>query len=167
MTLRRACALPGARRFFLYVQLGLTLALLATAPPALAEPAAELRLKRAAFDPLAERPALPDRLRLAGAQAREALVQAAADRWRVRSTQCEAKSGRIIHTPTGRSLAFGDIAEDASKLALNPHPKLKSPSERRLIGRNLKRLDTPAKVDGSPSSASTCACPTCCLAPSG
>lgn len=90
-----------------------------------------------------------DRLRLAGAQAREALVQAAADRWRVRSTQCEAKSGRIIHTPTGRSLSFGDIAEDASKLALNPHPKLKSPSERRLIGRNLKRLDTPAKVDGS------------------
>ncbi|MBN9083649.1 MAG: acylaldehyde oxidase [Rhizobiales bacterium 62-17] len=90
-----------------------------------------------------------DRLRLAGAQAREALIQAAANRWRVRFTQCEAKNGRVIHTSTGRSLSFGDIAEEASKLALNPHPKLKSPSERSLIGKNLKRLDTPAKVDGS------------------
>lgn len=90
-----------------------------------------------------------DRMRLAGAQAREALIQAAANRWRVRFTQCEAKLGRIIHTPTGRSLSFGEVAEDASKLSLNPHPKLKPPSERTLVGKNLKRLDTPAKVDGS------------------
>jgi isoquinoline 1-oxidoreductase subunit beta len=89
------------------------------------------------------------RLRIAGAQAREALVQVAASRFGVRPTQCETKQGRVIHTPTGRSASYGDLAQDASKIALNPNPRLKAPSERSLIGKNLKRLDTPAKVDGS------------------
>ena len=89
------------------------------------------------------------RLRVAGAQAREALVQAAASRFKVRATQCEAKQGRVVHAPTGRSFSFGELAEDASKLPLNPAPRLKAPSERSLMGKNLKRLDTPAKVDGS------------------
>lgn len=89
------------------------------------------------------------RLRVAGAQAREVLVQAAAERFKVRVTQCEAKQGRVIHLPTGRSIAYGALAEDAAKLPLNPNPQLKAPSERRLIGQNLKRLDTPSKVDGS------------------
>jgi isoquinoline 1-oxidoreductase subunit beta len=89
------------------------------------------------------------RLRVAGAQAREALVQAAASRLKVRATQCEAKQGRVIHTPTSRTISFGELAEDASKLPLNPTPRLKASSERSLMGKNLKRLDTPAKVDGS------------------
>ena len=89
------------------------------------------------------------RLRIAGAQAREALVQAAAARFKVRATQCEARAGRVIHLPTGRSIAYGALAADAAKLPLNPNPQLKAQSERRLIGQNLKRLDTPAKVDGS------------------
>src|SRR5262249_38427236 len=89
------------------------------------------------------------RLRIAGAQAREALVQAAAARFKVRATQCEARAGRVIHLPTGRSIAYGALAADAAKLPLNPNPQLKAQSERRLSGQNLKRLDTPAKVDGS------------------
>jgi isoquinoline 1-oxidoreductase subunit beta len=89
------------------------------------------------------------RVRIAGAQAREALIQAAATRLRVRTTQCEAKNGRVTHLQTGRSIGYGDLARDAAKLPLNPTPQLKPASERRLIGQNLKRLDTPAKVDGS------------------
>jgi isoquinoline 1-oxidoreductase subunit beta len=89
------------------------------------------------------------RVRIAGAQAREALIQAAAARLRVRTTQCEAKNGRVTHLQTGRSIGYGDLARDAAKLPLNPNPLLKPASERRLIGQNLKRLDTPAKVDGS------------------
>jgi isoquinoline 1-oxidoreductase beta subunit len=89
------------------------------------------------------------RVRIAGAQAREALIQAAAARLRVRTTQCEAKNGRVTHLQTGRSLGYGDLARDAAKLPLNPTPQLKPASERRLIGQSLKRLDTPAKVDGS------------------
>ncbi|AMN39279.1 xanthine dehydrogenase family protein molybdopterin-binding subunit [Rhodoplanes sp. Z2-YC6860] len=90
-----------------------------------------------------------DRLRIAGAQAREALVQAAAARFKARVTQCEAKQGRVTHLPTGRSLAYGELAADAAKLPLNPKPQLKAPSQRQLIGQNLRRLDTPSKVDGS------------------
>jgi isoquinoline 1-oxidoreductase subunit beta len=89
------------------------------------------------------------RLRIAGAQAREALIQAAAKRLGVRATQCEAKKGYVTHLQTGHSIAYGDLAADAAKLPLNPAPQLKPASERRLIGQNLKRLDTPAKVDGS------------------
>jgi isoquinoline 1-oxidoreductase beta subunit len=89
------------------------------------------------------------RVRIAGAQAREALIQAAAARLRVRVTQCEAKQGRVTHLQTGRSIGYGELAADAAKLPLNPTPQLKPASQRRLIGQNLKRLDTPAKVDGS------------------
>jgi isoquinoline 1-oxidoreductase subunit beta len=89
------------------------------------------------------------RVRIAGAQAREALIQAAAARLRVRTTQCEAKNGRVTHLQTGRSIGYGDLAADAAKFPLNPTPQFKPASERRLIGQNLKRLDTPAKVDGS------------------
>jgi isoquinoline 1-oxidoreductase beta subunit len=89
------------------------------------------------------------RLRTAGAQAREALIQAAAARFKTRFTLCETKQGRVYHAPTGRSFSYGELAEDAAKLPLNPEPRLKSTSERTLIGKNLRRLDTPAKVDGS------------------
>jgi isoquinoline 1-oxidoreductase subunit beta len=89
------------------------------------------------------------RLRIAGAQAREALIQAGAKRLGVRTTQCEAKKGRVTHLQTGRSIAYGDLAAEAAKLPLNPTPQLKLASERRLVGQNLRRLDTPAKVDGS------------------
>lgn len=90
-----------------------------------------------------------NRLRMAGAQAREALVLVAAKRLGVRFTQCQTKEGRVIHTASGRSLSYGELVADAAKLPLNPNPRLKVPSERRLTGKNLKRVDTPAKVDGS------------------
>ncbi len=89
------------------------------------------------------------RLRIAGAQAREALIQAAAERFKTRFTLCETKLGRVYHAPTGRSFSYGELAQAASKLPLNPDPRLKAPSERTLMGKNLRRLDTPAKVDGS------------------
>lgn len=90
-----------------------------------------------------------DRLRVAGAQAREALVQAAAKRFGVRFTQCHTKEGRVIHAASGRSLSYGELVADAAKLPLNPIPRLKAPSEQRLTGKNLKRVDTPSKVDGT------------------
>ncbi|MCK9913424.1 molybdopterin-dependent oxidoreductase [Microbacteriaceae bacterium K1510] len=90
-----------------------------------------------------------NRLRIAGAQAREALVLVAAKRFGVRFTQCHTKEGRVIHTGSGRSLSYGELVEEAATLPLNPNPRLKAPSERRLTGKNLKRVDTPAKVDGS------------------
>jgi isoquinoline 1-oxidoreductase beta subunit len=89
------------------------------------------------------------RLRIAGAQAREALTQAGATRLGVRPTQCHTSNGRVIHSASGRSLGYGELAADAAKLRLNPSPALKTASQRTLIGKELARLDTPMKVDGS------------------
>lgn len=89
------------------------------------------------------------RLRVAGAQARAAFITVAARRMGVRATQCAARQGRVYHIPTNRSLGYGELVADAAALPLDPAPKLKSPSEHALIGRPLRKLDSPAKIDGS------------------
>ncbi|SDP68402.1 isoquinoline 1-oxidoreductase, beta subunit [Ralstonia sp. 25mfcol4.1] len=89
------------------------------------------------------------RLRIAGAQAREVLMIAAARRLQVRPGQCHTDKGRVYHGATGRSLSYGELAEEASKLPLNPTPRLKNEAAHKLIGKDLLRIDTPAKVDGS------------------
>ena len=89
------------------------------------------------------------RLRIAGAQAREVLVMTAAKRLQVRPGQCYTEKGRVYHGATGRSFSYGELAEEAAKLPLNPAPRLKNDAAHQLIGKDLQRLDTPAKVDGS------------------
>ncbi|MDR3098182.1 MAG: molybdopterin-dependent oxidoreductase [Paraburkholderia sp.] len=89
------------------------------------------------------------RLRIAGAQAREAFLKAGARRLGVRPTQCATKSGRVIHLQTGRSLGYGELLADAAQLPLDPQPRLKAQSARTLIGQPLHKLDVPAKVNGS------------------
>ncbi|VVD70999.1 acylaldehyde oxidase [Pandoraea capi] len=90
-----------------------------------------------------------ERLRIAGAQAREALVTVAARRFGVRTTNCVTKDGRVLHPQSGRSFGYGELVTEAAKLPLNPHPRLKNDSAHTLIGKSVARLDTPSKVDGS------------------
>ncbi|MCO5399332.1 xanthine dehydrogenase family protein molybdopterin-binding subunit [Ralstonia soli] len=89
------------------------------------------------------------RLRVAGAQAREAFLHAGARRLGVRATQCITQQGRVVHVQTGRALSYGELVADAAKLPLNPHPRLKTSSGQHLIGQSLHKLDVPAKVDGT------------------
>ncbi len=89
------------------------------------------------------------RLREAGARARTMLVQAAAKRWGVDPASCQAEAGVVHHAASGRSAAYGALAEDAGRLPVPAHVTLKQPSEWTLIGRRQPRLDTPAKVAGS------------------
>src|SRR5213079_3281076 len=49
-------------------------------------------------------------LRKAGARAREMLVTAAAQAWKVDRTTCRAERGAVIHVPTGRRLTYGALA---------------------------------------------------------
>src|SRR5688500_1550082 len=88
-----------------------------------------------------------DKLRIAGAQARTMLVQAAADQWKVSPSACSAKNG-VITGPDNKKVTYGKVAEAASKLTPPKEVKLKEPSEFRYIGKPLKRLDTPGKVTG-------------------
>jgi isoquinoline 1-oxidoreductase subunit beta len=90
-------------------------------------------------------------LRQAGATARTMLVSAAAKRWNVDPASCRAEKGEVIHVASGRRLKYGALVADAAKLPL-PAPEsvtLKRVGEFKLIGTPAKRLDTPAKVNGS------------------
>jgi len=87
-------------------------------------------------------------LRTAGAQAREMLAQAAAQRWNIDRSQCRVSDGVITNTATNAKLSFGQVAEAASKITPPTGIKLKTPDQFRFIGKPMKRLDTPDKVTG-------------------
>src|SRR5262244_4219472 len=90
-----------------------------------------------------------DFLRTMGASAREMLIAAAADRWKVDPASCYSESGKVFHRPTKRSLKFGQLVQAASKKQPPAHPRLKEQSEWRLLGKSLPRVENPAKVNGT------------------
>ncbi|HEX6000731.1 MAG TPA: molybdopterin cofactor-binding domain-containing protein [Hyphomicrobiaceae bacterium] len=89
-----------------------------------------------------------DYVRKGGAAARMMLVQAAANQWKVPVAECTAANSVITHTPTGRKLRFGEVAEAASKLKPPADVPLKDPKSWKIAGKPLKRLDTVDKVTG-------------------
>jgi isoquinoline 1-oxidoreductase subunit beta len=88
-------------------------------------------------------------LRQAGATAKTMLVAAAAKRWNVDPASCRAQSGEVLHAPTGRSIKYGELAADAARMSVPESVVLKRPEDFKLIGTPVKRLDTPAKVNGT------------------
>jgi isoquinoline 1-oxidoreductase beta subunit len=92
--------------------------------------------------------ALYERLRAAGAAARDVLIRAAAQTWNVDVAQCRTENGFVINA-RGEKLSYGQLAAAAAKLPLNPTPPLKERSRFQLIGKPVPRLDTPAKCNGS------------------
>jgi isoquinoline 1-oxidoreductase beta subunit len=88
-------------------------------------------------------------LREAGAAARIMLVAAAAKRWDVDPTSCRAQDGQVTHVPTGQRLTYGELAADAAKMPVPANVVLKSPADFKLVGTPAKRLDAPAKVNGT------------------
>ena len=90
-------------------------------------------------------------VRQGGAAARMMLTQAAANAWSVPVAECRAERSIITHTPSGRTVRFGQVAEAAGRLPIpaNADIRLKAPSEWKLIGQPVARLDTAAKVNGS------------------
>src|SRR2546421_4230640 len=88
-------------------------------------------------------------LRKAGAAAREMLVAAACQTWGVDRVDCRTERGAVIHTGSNRRLTYGQLAAKAATLAVPENPTLKEPKDWKILGTRVKRLDTPAKVDGS------------------
>lgn len=88
-------------------------------------------------------------LQQAGASARERLIAAAAKRWSVAASDCEARAGRVVHKQSGRILDYGALVADAAKIVLEKEPAIKTPDKFKLIGKPVPRLDTPAKINGS------------------
>ena len=88
-------------------------------------------------------------LRVAGASAREMLVTAAAQRWGVEPSSCRAERGVVVHGATGRRATYGELVEAAAAVPVPPTPRLKSPSEYRIVGTRVRRVDVPSKVTGA------------------
>nr|MEA2797294.1 isoquinoline 1-oxidoreductase subunit beta [Phenylobacterium sp.] len=88
-------------------------------------------------------------LRKAGAGTRAVLVQAAASGWRVAPEELRTESGEVIHDTTGRRIGYGALTGRAAGLKPPADPPIKDPKDFRLIGKPLKRLDTPEKVNGA------------------
>jgi isoquinoline 1-oxidoreductase beta subunit len=89
-----------------------------------------------------------ERLRKAGAAARAMLVAAAAETWNVDRASCFTENSQVIHNASGRRLSYGQLAEKAARLTPPPAVSLKDPKDFRLIGKPVKRLDTPEKING-------------------
>ncbi|HVV04737.1 MAG TPA: molybdopterin cofactor-binding domain-containing protein [Puia sp.] len=88
-------------------------------------------------------------LLLAGASARQMLITAAADRWKVPVSECYARSGEVIHHPSGKKLGYGALVEEAAKLPPPQNVVLKERKDYTVIGRPMPRLDTPLKTNGT------------------
>jgi isoquinoline 1-oxidoreductase beta subunit len=89
-----------------------------------------------------------EKLRLGGAQVREMLISAAVEKWGVDRGSLKAEHGRVLG-PKGRQATYGQLAEAAAKLPVPENVALKDPKDFKIVGKRTKRLDTPAKVNGT------------------
>ena len=87
-------------------------------------------------------------MRIAGASARAMLVEAAAAKWGVDPSSCRTENGEVLHDAISRKASYGELTQAAAALTPPQNPPLKSPASFKLIGKSLKRLDTPDKVNG-------------------
>jgi isoquinoline 1-oxidoreductase beta subunit len=88
-------------------------------------------------------------VRKGGATARVMLIQAAANDWKVPVSECTAANSVITHTPSGKTTTYGKVAEAAARLEPPTDVKLKDPKDWKLVGKGVKRLDTPDKTTGA------------------
>jgi isoquinoline 1-oxidoreductase subunit beta len=86
-------------------------------------------------------------MRMAGATARAMLLSAAAARLNVPAAECTVQGGVITHK-SGKSVKFGELAQDAAKRPV-PDVELKTPRQFTLLGQPRQRLDSPSKTDGT------------------
>ena len=89
-----------------------------------------------------------EKLRVAGAQVREMLKAAAALEWNTDVGSIKADKG-ILTGPGGKKSTYGQMAAAASRMPMPEKPALKDPKDFRIVGKRTKRLDTPAKTNGT------------------
>ena len=90
-----------------------------------------------------------DRFRKLGAAARTMLVSAAAQQWGVAADTCRVEKGIVLDANSSRKATYGSLATAAAALPVPADVPLKPKSKFTLIGTPAKRVDTPAKTNGS------------------
>jgi isoquinoline 1-oxidoreductase beta subunit len=83
-----------------------------------------------------------------GAKTRAMLVAAAAEQWKVMPNQCRTEAS-VVHGPSGQAARYAALAEVAAKQPVPAAVQLKDPSQFRLVGKEVRRLDSRPKCDGS------------------
>ncbi|WP_047244379.1 xanthine dehydrogenase family protein molybdopterin-binding subunit [Chromobacterium subtsugae] len=89
-----------------------------------------------------------DQYRKIGAAARDMLIAAAAQRWRVPAAQCRAENSRVFNNANGASLGYGELTEAAGKLPVPDTVALKPRHRWKLLGTRVHRVDGGEKLDG-------------------
>jgi isoquinoline 1-oxidoreductase beta subunit len=90
------------------------------------------------------------KLRTAGATARQMLIEAAAQAWKVPADQVTTEAGMLHHKQSGRSAGYGALATAAAEIPVPANVKLRSRNSFKIIGTPQKNVDMPAIVSGKP-----------------
>ncbi|HTE10282.1 MAG TPA: molybdopterin cofactor-binding domain-containing protein, partial [Chitinophagaceae bacterium] len=88
-----------------------------------------------------------DRYRQAGATARVLLIQAAAQKFGVNPADCHTENGMVISG--NQKASYGELATAAAALPAPGKVELRKPEQWKYIGKGVKRLDAPDKVNGA------------------
>ena len=80
-------------------------------------------------------------MRKAGAAARQMLIAAAAEIWRVPAGEIKLENGLLRHAPSGRQAPIGTFATAAATQPVPENPPLKDPATFRIIGRDASDPD--------------------------
>jgi len=89
-----------------------------------------------------------EKLRVGGAQVREMLISAASIKWNVDPSQLKAVNGMVLG-PKGKKATYGSLAEEAARLPVPQKVSIKDPKDFTIVGKRTRRLDTPAKINGT------------------
>jgi isoquinoline 1-oxidoreductase beta subunit len=88
-------------------------------------------------------------MRVAGAAARQLLIEAAAQAWQVPENELRTENSTLFHDKTNKSAQYAAFAEAAASQQGETQPTLKTPDQFKIMGKHVERFDIPAKVDGT------------------
>ena len=87
-------------------------------------------------------------LRIAAANARQALLQRAAQQWAVPAAELTVVDGVIAHEASRRTAPYGSLIGQGFEIKVDPKIALKKHTDYKLVGQSVPRVDIPAKVSG-------------------
>jgi isoquinoline 1-oxidoreductase subunit beta len=91
-----------------------------------------------------------ERLRKAGATARQMLVEAAAKRLNVPASTLTTDKSTVLHKESGRKLSYGELATEASAIPVPAEIRLKDKKDFKLIGTAVRNVDNQEMITGKP-----------------
>ncbi|MFT6031939.1 MAG: isoquinoline 1-oxidoreductase beta subunit [Arenicella sp.] len=89
-----------------------------------------------------------EKMRVAGAAARNILVKAAAQKLGVAESSLKTENGMVIDA-NGQALSYLELASAAAHIVANSALTLKPKSEWKILGKSQNRIDVPAKSTGT------------------